>query len=179
MNAKKGKNMFGIGMSEIFILAIILGIVISTIKIFIKVFNRNSKQNKHASKNNITNHVKTNEICTELPLLNIFLSKVNEQAQKQQSERFAGIKANFEFATWVSIIDVEKIVEESMQRGFTVWCNTDSTGAFLYGAIMTGDDITQLTMWLSRITEKGKECQVFFQEKNSKLKSIIIEGGMF
>jgi hypothetical protein len=171
--------MFGIGMSEIFILAIILGIVIGTIKIGVKVFNHISKQNKRATKNDITNHVKTKEICPELPLLNIFLSKVNEQTQKQQSERFAGIKANFEFATWVSIIDVEKIVEESMQRGFTVWCNTDSAGAFLYGAIMTGDDITQHTMWLSHITVKGEKCQVFFQKKNSKLKSIKIEGGMF
>ncbi len=96
-----------------------------------------------------------------LPLLEICLSAMPRNTQIQQGARFTGIRANFEFATWVPLGVAEPIASAAMRKGFTVWGNADSISAHLYGAGIVRDEeaVVEAILWLRSITERGQKGQ--------------------
>jgi hypothetical protein len=100
-------------------------------------------------------------LMSDLPLLQVCLSAMPRQTQAQQGARFAGVRANLEFATWVPLDDAEQIAYAAMQKGYVVWGNSDATSAHLYGAgIVKGEDgVVDAIMWLRSITKRGENGQ--------------------
>lgn len=108
-------------------------------------------------------------------LLDMCLSAMPMATQVQQKARFASLPANFEFGLFVPKPAAERLAGESMQKGFTVWGNIDSTSAFLYGAGMVGrEEFTPLMTWLRNAATSGQKIQVGIHNPGEPMKLILI-----
>jgi len=98
---------------------------------------------------------------SDLPLLQICLSAMSHSTQVHQEARFAAVRANFEFTTWVPLDAAERLANAAMRKGFTVWGNTDATSAHLYGAGIVRDEdaVADAVVWLRSITARGQTGQ--------------------
>lgn len=108
-------------------------------------------------------------------LLDMCLSAMPMATRIQQKARFTSVSANFEFGLFVPKQSAERLAGESMQKGFTVWGNIDSTSAFLYGAGMVGrEEFTSMMTWLRNAAAPGQKIQVGIHNPNEPMKLIVI-----
>jgi hypothetical protein len=116
---------------------------------------------------------KNNTFRKKLPLLQVFLSAMPEKTQIQLSTRFAKVKANFEFGTWIPVFLAERYVNDSIQKGFQVWCNTETSSAFLYGAgWVSKKDQASIIIWLQDITQPGQKGQIMIKHLSPPIQMI-------
>ena len=107
---------------------------------------------------------KKNAIGKNLPLLQVFLSTMPKSTQIKQSSRFANVKANFEFGTWIPVPLVDRLINDAMNKGFVVWSNSDANSAFLYGAgRIAKNKQVNIIIWLQKITQPGQKGQIMIK----------------
>lgn len=106
-----------------------------------------------------------NELSLNLPFLHILLSIMPLEIQIQQGLRFKGLKARFEFATWIPFKQEERVLIEAIQRGFYVWSNREKTSVFLYGAGNINNFLQKDTFtWLQNITQTDQKAQALIKK---------------
>jgi len=98
---------------------------------------------------------------SDLPLLQICLSAMPHSTQLQQEARFAAVRANFEFATWVPLDAAAQLANAAMRKGFAVWGNCDAASTHFYGAGVVRDEdaVVAALLWLRSITARGQRGQ--------------------
>lgn len=122
------------------------------------------------------NHQKTYPVLGgKGTMLEVYLSAMPFETQVQQKSRFATVKANFEFGAFIVLQSAEQIAVEAMQKGFTVWVNSDSNSAFLYGAGMIDpDSFTVFSNWLRIAAVPGQKIQFAIHNLSEPVKLIEI-----
>jgi hypothetical protein len=87
------------------------------------------------------------------PLLDLLLSNMPLDTSQKVSGAFAPVASNFEFYTWIPLSQTQSIADEANRRGFTIWGNTDATGAILYGAGKVSEDqAASVIVWLRAVS---------------------------
>jgi hypothetical protein len=113
---------------------------------------------------------------SEGTLLALFLAAMPPETRSAQTNRYRNLLINFEFGLFVPIQDINRYVDESVQKGITPWANVDATSAFLYGAAyIEKEQFASIMMWLRSIAIPGEKKYAGIHNPGEPMQQIVVD----